>query len=53
VGFVPEHFRTAEVCIEAVKQYGDAFEHVPDAFKEEVKKEVVKMIANIKGGYLC
>jgi hypothetical protein len=34
---VPEHLKTLELCIEALKQEANALEYVPEHLREQVK----------------
>ena len=51
--YVPEHLKTEELCLIAVKQDAEALEYVPEARQEEVrrrlKSEEVQYLEN--GGF--
>ncbi|MCL2043685.1 MAG: DUF4116 domain-containing protein [Treponema sp.] len=36
--YVPDAFKTAELCLAAVQQNGNALQFVPKALKEQVQK---------------
>ena len=40
--YIPEHLITESLCLEAVKQNGNALHCVPDHFKEHIKQNIVK-----------